>query len=135
MSKPPILAEMASLRDAAVDDVMEMSDEELHALLQENGENLKAIASSMKSEMREAAARVVREQTKPATSRNESGSVSSVIRPSIDKIKRLVRDVCTREPGLSLAFREGKAQTDADLQSLYDDLVATGALKPDDHET
>ena len=125
---------MTALRDAAVDDVMNMPDEELCALLQDSGENIEALASTMRSEMREAAARVVREQAKEPS--NHSNSVMAPApRPSIERIKQFISELGTKVPNLSLSYREGKVQTDEDLQSLYDDLVSTGALKPGDDET
>jgi hypothetical protein len=134
MNKSRIRKEMSALREAAVDDVINMSDEELCALLQNNGENIEALASTMRSEMREVAARVVREQAKEHSS-NSMSVRAPMPRPSIERIKQLISELGTTVPNLSLAYREGKVQTDGDLQSLYDDLVSTGALKPGDDKT
>lgn len=56
----------------------------------------------------------------------------SFTRPAIYRIKTLVQELFANDRSLGLAFREGKRQSDADWQSLYDDLVAMGAIKADD---
>ena len=52
----------------------------------------------------------------------------------MEQIKQIVENLFQTDPSLGLAFRSGKKQTDADWQSLYDDLVIMGAIKPEDHE-
>jgi hypothetical protein len=68
---------------------------------------------------RAAAAKALRATTTPA---------APLQRPRIERMKALIRAAFANEPQLAAAFREGKAQTDADVQSLYDDLVAMGKI-------
>jgi hypothetical protein len=50
-------------------------------------------------------------------------------RPTIARMKELIRAAFDREPQLAAAFREGKRQTDQDIRSLYDDLVSMGKIR------
>ncbi|MDP3223804.1 MAG: hypothetical protein Q8M96_11785, partial [Rubrivivax sp.] len=55
-------------------------------------------------------------------------------RPPLERIKEAIREVFAREPDLRVAFRDGKQQSQSDWESLYDDLVGLGALKPDERD-
>ena len=50
-------------------------------------------------------------------------------RPTMARMKELIRAAFEREPQLAAAFREGKRQTDQDIRSLYDDLVSMGKIR------
>lgn len=138
MSRNKTIQEIISLREAAIDDLMSLSNEELRAEAQQDGKDLDAIAAETKNTMREAAAATLRlrmnvHKMKPAT----PGALQSrptVIRPSLERMKQLVERVFASNPSAGLAFRQGKKQTDADWQTLYDDYVAMGAIKPDGEE-
>ena len=45
-------------------------------------------------------------------------------------MKELIQGAFEQDKNLGLAFREGKKQTEADWATLYDDLVAIGAIQP-----
>ena len=47
-------------------------------------------------------------------------------------MKQLIQDLFARDTSLGLAYREGKQQSEADWQSLWDDLVDVGAIGEDD---
>ncbi len=135
MSTSKISAEIASLRAAALDDLMATTDAELHQEALEDGEDLDAIATQVKFAMREAAAGGLHQHMARAKTRMRPPAAARsvpAIRPSIDRIKQIVQDLFQRERSLGLAFRDGKQQTESDWQSLYDDLVAMGAIKPND---
>ncbi len=68
---------------------------------------------------RASAAKALRAATAPAV---------PLQRPTIETMRALVRAAFDTEPQLATAFRDGKAHTDADVQSLYDDLVALGKI-------
>lgn len=137
MSTTKIISDIAAIRAAALDDLLATTDAELRQEVCEEGENLDAMAILMKSSMREAAASALRERM--AKSRSQSrqklfARPPSFTRPAIDRIKELVQDLFARDQSLGLAFRDGKRQSDADWQSLYDDLVAIGAIKAADND-
>jgi hypothetical protein len=48
-------------------------------------------------------------------------------------LKKRVQEAFVRNPSLGLAFRQGKQQSVADWESLYDDLVALGEIDADQH--
>lgn len=137
MSDSKSIAELAALRDAALEDLMNTTDEDLRREAAEDGENLDALASDVKSAMREAAAAALRQRMQRARSQMQPAVATSGVsklRPSVDRIKQMVHDLFQRDSSLGLAFRDGKRQTEADWISLYDDLLRIGAIKSDDDE-
>lgn len=129
------IAEIATLRAAALKDLLSATDDDLRQEAREDGEDLEGMAIQMKLAMRNTASAVLRERmteskikVHPALARPPL----SFTRPAIDRIKTLVQELFANDRSLGLAFREGKRQSDADWQSLYDDLVAMGAIKADD---
>lgn len=56
MTTPNVIAEMAALRDAALEDLMATSDAQLRQEAMEDGEDIDAIATCVKAKMRETAA-------------------------------------------------------------------------------
>ena len=135
MSTSKISTEMAALRAAALDDLVATTDAELHQEALEDGEDLDAIAAQVKVAMRETAAGVLRQRMLQAKTRMHPSVAARpvpAIRPSIDRIKQIVQGLFRSDRSLGLAFRDGKRQTESDWQSLYDDLVAMGAMDPND---
>lgn len=49
-------------------------------------------------------------------------------RPALNRIKERIAQASAVEPQLATAFREGTRQSDADLETLYDDLVLMGKI-------
>jgi hypothetical protein len=78
-----------------------------------------AVAGFMRD--RASAAKALRAATRPPSPRH---------RPAVARMKELILAAFEREPQLAAAFREGKRQTDQDVRSLYDDLVAMGKIAP-----
>jgi hypothetical protein len=132
MSTTKIISDIAAIRSAALESLLATTDAELRQEAREDGENLDAMAIQMKTSMRNAAASALRERMAKSKSQSRlklSTRPPSIARPAIDRIKELVQDLFARDQSLGLAFRSGKRQSDADWQSLYDDLVAIGAIK------
>lgn len=132
MTKPTKAGELAALRRLALADVERAGEAELREEARDDGADFTELAERIRCSMREAAAGVLREQL--ARERTLAAEVQGrqpkpSTRPSLEDIKRAVSELFTREPKLRLAFRDGKQQSD--WESLYDDLVALGALKPD----
>jgi hypothetical protein len=127
--------EMTLLLDAAFEDLDAASDEQLLRELQEDGLDPQVVAQEMKVAMHEAVAAALRQRMVLArsaarVSAEKEGAAKS--RPALDALKKIVQSVLGSNPEVGLAFREAKRQTDADYITLYDDLVATGAIKRDD---
>lgn len=136
MSRNKTIQEILSLREAAIEDLMSLSDEELRAEAKQDGKDLEAIAADTQKVMREAAAATLRlrmsvSRIKPALPAAQPRR-TPMIRPSLEQMKQLVERVFANNPSAGLAFRQGKKQSDADWQTLYDDYVAMGAIKPED---
>ena len=138
MTEPDVRAELAALRAAALEDLMATQDADLRREAVEDGEVVASIALDVKAAMREAAAAALRQRMTVARQRMEIAQVAGVrpalsIRPAIKRLKQLVLDAFAKDPNLGLAFRDGKQQSDADWESLYDDLISLGKIEPDDH--
>lgn len=136
MTKPNVRAELAALRVAALEDILNTPDAELHREAVEDGEDPAAIAAGVKSAMRDAAAAALRKQLAEAKQRMGSAATPrprSGVRPALEVLKKRVQEVFGRNPSLGLAFRDGKRQSAADWESLYDDLVALGEIDADPH--
>jgi hypothetical protein len=133
MTKRKHAGELAALRRLALEDVLQASETDLREQAQEEGLDFNELAEKIRSSMREAAASVLREQLvknrAPATTQRPAAN-----RPPLERIKEAIREVFAREPGLRVAFRDGKQQSQSDWESLYDDLVGLGALMPDERD-
>ena len=128
--------EMAALRDAALEDLMATTDAQLRLEATEDGEDFAAVAGQIHMSMRDAAAAALRQRLTEAKDRMKSqlaAPTKPISRPPLDQLKQIVQDIFKADQSLGLAFRDGKKQSDTDWLSLYDELVAMGAIKPDDH--
>lgn len=138
MSSNKLISEIEGLRDEAIADLLAMSDAELRAEAKEDGVDLETCASQTRQAMREAAAAALRQRLSAAKVRAPDKAPephrAAAVRPTLDKIKQMVQQLFDREPMVGLAFREGKRQSESDWYSLYDDLVAMGAIKAEDHD-
>lgn len=139
MSSNKTITEIAALRDAAIADLLAMSDAELRAEAKEDGVDMEMHASKTRQAMRETAASALRQRLSASKVQSPESAPQphrpAAVRPTLDKIKQMVQQLFDHEPSVGLAFREGKRQSESDWHSLYDDLVAMGALKAeyDDH--
>jgi len=134
MNEPNVFDELAALRAAALEDLMAMSDADLRREAVEDGEDVARLAANLKAGLRQAAAASLRKPVVQARQRLDAlptrGPVR-IVRPAIDRLKELVREAFANDPTLGLAFRDGKRQSDADWESLYDDLVSLGKIQPE----
>jgi len=134
MSKRDERHDLMRLRYLAAQDAFALSGDELRQEDAEDGVDTAAEAERWRTALRLTAARLARE-AQPARSIDYAPlSVRQRKRPALDAIKSLIRDVVAARPELAVAFREGKRQSDADWETLYDDLVDMGALPPPEHE-
>jgi hypothetical protein len=135
MTRSKLSAELIALRNAALEDLMALSDEQLAKEIADDGQDISAVARKVGDEMRETAAAVMRDRIVQAKARFKRGDSSDVLarkRPTVERIKLLIQELFQSNPTLGLAFREGKRQTNADWESLYDDLVRMKAIRLDD---
>ncbi|MCK9366573.1 MAG: hypothetical protein M0P72_05415 [Metallibacterium scheffleri] len=137
MTTPNHRAELAALRVIAMEDILNTPDVELRKEAVEDGEDIAAIAADLKSAMRDVAAAALRRRLSQAKARMTVLPVQragQLVRPPLERLKQLIQEAFASDPRLGLAFRDGKRQSDADWESLYDDLVALGKINPTSHE-
>lgn len=128
--------DIIALRDAALEDLLSASDNDLRLEAQEAGIDLDKLAKEMKLAMREAASKALRQRMQEAKTRvlPVSQFIKIAQRPNLEKIKEVIQSLFIQDPSIGLAFRDGKRQSDSDWQTLYDDLLALGAIKGTDDE-
>ncbi len=87
MSTLKVHAELAALRDAALEDLIATSDAELRQEAVEDGEDLDAVALQIKTAMRETAAATLRQhlaQAKERLPQKMDAQVTPSVRPSLE---------------------------------------------------
>jgi len=125
---------MDSIRALALRDLEATSDEEIRAEIVEQGGDPDAAAQLVRARIDAVMAEAMRAQTAAAKKlMGTTAATTQQARPTIDRIKQLIQEAFRSDAGLAMAFREGTQQSDADLESLYDDLVAMGKIKRDDN--
>lgn len=125
--------ELTALRDAALEELLQLSDTELLEEVAAEGLNVSEIADGIRSSMRAASASFMRQHL-AGTKMVVEKRTPRVALPQLPivQLKELVQRAFQADPLLGMAFRGGKIQTDEDWVSLYEDLVALGAIKPDE---
>jgi hypothetical protein len=135
VTETEIHTQLAAIRAAVQEDLASTSDAELRREALEDGEDVAAMARAMRESMLDAAAATLRCRMAVAKRRVAAvaGRDSALQRAklSIDNVKRQIQDAFVRNPDLALAFREGDRQSDADWQSLHEDLISVGAIPTD----
>jgi hypothetical protein len=124
-----------ALRQLALEDLMAMDDAQILAEAKESGEDVEAMALAMKAMLRETVASELRSrllEARQKIARPMKASAGIRTFPTLEAIKRKVREAFQSEPALGLAYREGKEQSESDWQSLYEDLIELGAIAPDE---
>lgn len=113
---------------------MAQSDAQLRQEAAEDGEDVDALAAAMRTALRAAASNVLRQRLADAKQRMMSTAHpgKATRYPTLEALKRRIQSAFESQPELGLAFREGKKQSEADWQSLYDDLVELGAIVPEE---
>lgn len=119
-----------AIRRLALKDLDATTDEELRTEVIEDGGDLAVMAESVMTELDAIISGAMREHTAAVKSRAPSVISVAAVRPAISRIKELIEKAFKADPQLATAFREGSRQSDADLESLYDDLIALGKIHP-----
>jgi hypothetical protein len=127
------VAQMAAIERLISEDLLAMSDEELLKEAIEEGIDPAAKASALRSSALAKINQAKREKLAEARRGYEASlreSPTTMARPSLNEIKRQIQDLIRggASNGLSLAFRKGEAMSDADWESLWDDMVESGLI-------
>lgn len=127
---------LSALQESALEELFALPDEALIQEVSEDGADPKVQADGLRASIMETLAKVRRERLDQARSRLRSvqatRKAAAKSRPSIERMKQLIEDLFARDASFGLAYRDGKQQSEADWQSLWDDLVDMGAIREDD---
>jgi hypothetical protein len=121
------------MQDAALEDLLQTSDEDILKEALEEGVDLIGATAAFRerialkmAQARRARLVKAREQLNAA----KSSPSTSRVRPPFQRLKQVVIDTLRASPTAAVAFRDGQHQTQADWESMYDDLVELGVIKP-----
>lgn len=120
-----------AIRRLALKDLDASSDDELRAEIVAEGNDPKEVTRSLAIELDAIVAVSMRERAAAAKSRVVAMPAAPKRRPPLARMKELIEHAFRIDANLATAFREGTRQSDADLQSLYDDLVELGKIDPE----
>lgn len=125
--------QMAAIERLISEDLLAMSDEELLKEAIEEGIDPAAKATALRSSALAKINQAKREKLAEARRGYEASLMESPIskaRPALDEIKRQIQALIRggASNGLSLAFRKGETMSDADWESLWDDMVESGLI-------
>ena len=120
---------LAAVRALALKDLAAASDEDIRDELAMEGIDPDQLAASIALGLDEVLAASRRQQAVAAkVAMQERMAPKKSLRPTLDRIKERIAQAFASEPQLATAFREGTRQSDADLETLYDDLVLMGKI-------
>ena len=118
-----------AVRALALKDLETTSDEEIRAEFDSEGIDPDQLAASIAVSLDEVLAASLRQQATAAKVIMQVRTASKKsLRLTLDQIKERIAQAFAAEPQLATAFREGSRQSDADLETLYDDLVLMGKI-------
>lgn len=126
-------AQMEAIERLVSEDLLAISDEELLKEAIEDGINPAAVAAGLRTSALAKINQAKRERLAAARRGYEAArkaAPEAKRRPALDEIKRQIQSVIQRGStnGLSLAFRKGQAMSDADWESLWDDMAESGLI-------
>lgn len=120
---------LAAVRALALKDLEAASDEDIRAELAAEGIDPDQLAASIAVSLDDVLAVSLRQQAAAAKAAMQVRAIPKTSRrPALDRIKERIAQAFAAEPQLATAFREGSRQSDADLETLYDDLVLMGKI-------
>jgi hypothetical protein len=131
---------MKAIEIAMAEDANALSDEQIVAEMKEDGIDPNAKAQELRASALSIVRAAKRRKLEAARARLEGveqGFKTPAKRPSIAEIKRRFQEILRggSANGLAIAFREGQQQSDADWESLWDDLVDLGLANPDEPDS
>lgn len=118
-----------AIRVLALKDLEAASDEDIRAELAAEGIDPDQLAASIAVSLDDVLAASLRQQAAAAKVAMQTRTPpKQLLRPTLDRIKERIAQAFAAEPQLATAFREGSRQSNADLETLYDDLVLMGKI-------
>ena len=135
MSRDKASELFARMQDAALEDLLQTSDQDILKEASEEGRDLKDAAAALRERIAAQMAQARRARLVSARKQLDASKDSRSVprpRPPFQQLKQLVIDALRATPAAGVAFREGQRQTEADWESMYDDLVDLGAILPRD---
>lgn len=125
---------LAAVRALALEDLETASDEDIRAEFAAEGIDPDQLTDRIALGLDEVLAASLREHAAFAkAAMQERAAPKKSLRPTLDRIKERIAQAFAAEPQLATAFREGTRQSDADLETLYDDLVLMGKIPEADN--
>lgn len=120
---------LAAVRALALKDLAAASDDDIRVELAIEGIDPDQLAVCIALSLDEVLAASLRQHAVAAkVAMQERKAPKKSLRPTLDRIKERIAQAFAAEPQLATAFREGTRQSDADLETLYDDLVLMGKI-------
>ncbi|MEW7850522.1 hypothetical protein AB2N08_17670 [Massilia aurea] len=130
------LAKIGRIAKAFEADLDALTDEQIMAEAREDGIDTAKLARDFRSSAMTLVASAKRQRLTQARQRLADSQNNrrdrSALRPSLEVIKKRIQDILAINPGLAVAFRDGRSISDSDWLSLWDDFIETGAIKDDD---
>jgi len=127
---------ISQIAEAFEADIDSLTDEQLMTEAREDGVDTATLASNFRSSATALIANSKRQRLALARQRlsdaQQNRSSRSLPRPSLETIKKRIQEVLSINPGLAVAFRDGRSISDNDWLSLWDDFIETGAITDDD---
>lgn len=120
-----------AIRRLALRDLDATSDEDLRAEFATDGVDPDGAARAVAAEFDAVVAAAMRQRAMAAKARVAAPYKRPRVRPALARMKEMIDSAFRSDANLAAAFRDGKRQSDADLQSLYDDLVELGKIDPE----
>ena len=123
------LKTLAVVRALALKDLEAASDEDIRAEFAAEGIDPDQLAASIALSLDDILAASLRQHAAAAkVVMQERAAPKKSLRPALDRMKERIAQAFAADPQLATAFREGNRQSDADLETLYDDLVLIGKI-------
>jgi hypothetical protein len=126
---------LAAVRALALKDLEAASDEDIRIELAAEGIDPDQLAASIAVSLDDVLAASLRQQAAAAKVAMQIHTPpKKSLRPTLDRIKERIAQAFAADPQLATAFREGSRQSNADLETLYDDLVLMGKIPDTDDD-
>lgn len=132
------LMKALALRNAQADDVDELTPEQARAELEAAGEDPEKLAATTRDRVMTLLAQTRMERLVSAKEELRKVSVAGRVAPrSVASIRNALTRLASQTTSLAgrriaMAYRNGREQSDSDVQSLWQDLVELGAVSDDD---
>lgn len=124
-----------AVRTLALNDLDAASDDDIRAEFAADGSDPDQLAASIAASLDEVIATSLRQQAAAAkVAMQARTALKKSVRPTLERIKERIAQAFAAEPQLATAFRDGSRQSNADLETLYEDLVLMGKITDVDDE-